>query len=122
MLDIKIILGINVKALRESLHLSQEDFGEIIDIGPTAISTIETGKSFTTSETLDKICTAFKIPPHALFELDSHYIKTDYTDRKESVNDINILLNNLDGSKIRLVTEFLQVLSDKNLDFKYRNL
>lgn len=120
MINSRVILGKNLKLFRERLGLKQEEFSERIDIGSTAISTIETGKSFTTAETLDKICNHFKIQPGALFELDSHFIITDYTSRCETVNDINILLNNLDDNKLRLAAEYIQMLANKDLEVKYK--
>ena len=74
MYDIKIIFGSNVRKLRNKLNLSQDQFSEKIAIGPTTLSVIESGKSFTTSDTINNICTTFNIQASYLFEIDSRYI------------------------------------------------
>ena len=83
MYDIKIIFGSNVRKLRNKLNLSQDQFSEKIAIGPTTLSVIESGKSFTTSDTINNICTTFNIPASYLFEIDSRYITNEYGNKKE---------------------------------------
>lgn len=113
MLDVKLILGNNIKKLIEKLNLSQESFSEKIKISPNALSTLENGKGFTTSETINNICNVFSIPTSALFEMDSKYIITKYGTRKEKVSDILLMLANLDDEKLQLTVNFIQILSDK---------
>ena len=50
--NIKIILGENIKNLRKAKGLSQEKLAEIIGLERDSLSSIETGRSFTSSEVL----------------------------------------------------------------------
>lgn len=112
MYDIKIIFGSNVRKLRNKLNLSQDQFSEKIAIGPTTLSVIESGKSFTTSDTINNICTTFNIPASYLFEIDSRYITNEYGNKKEIVDDIKLLLNTLDYDKLKLTVNFIQMLGE----------
>lgn len=118
MINNKIILGKNIKLLREKLGLTQEEFSEKVKLAPQTISLIEAGKYFTTADTLDKICNAFNIPPSLLFELNSNFIKTSYKERSEAVKDINILLNYLDDSKLKHIIQYIHLLNNKDLIIK----
>ncbi len=120
MADIKIIFGNNVKKLRKKLNLSQDQFSEKIDIAPTTLSTIESGKAFTTADTINKICNTFCINPLALFEHNSNYIIKEYGKRRETVNDIIFMLNNLDDDKLKFTANFIQLLNDNNIDVIYK--
>lgn len=113
MLDVKVILGNNIKKLREKLNLSQESFSEKIKISPNALSTLENCKGFTTSETINNICNVFSIPASALFEMDSKYIITNHGNRKETVNDIILMLNSLDDDKLILTANFIQMIGER---------
>ncbi len=114
MYDIKIIFGSNVRKLRNKLNLSQDQFSEKIAIGPTTLSVIESGKSFTTSDTINNICTTFNIPASYLFEIDSRYITNEYGNKKEIVDDIKLLLNTLDYDKLKLIVNILSSFKINN--------
>lgn len=118
MINNKIILGKNIKRLREEFGLTQEEFAEKIKLSPQTVSLIEAGKYFTTAETLDNICNTFEIKPSILFELDAMYFLTPHAVRYEIVKDINILLNSLDDSKLKHITQYIQLLNNKDLIIK----
>lgn len=67
-MNIKKSLGIRIKELRKQRNLSQERLAELVDISQNALSYIETGDNFCTSETLEKIIAALKIDPAELFD------------------------------------------------------
>lgn len=50
------ILGQNVKAIRESLDLTQEDFAEQLNLNPQFISQVETAKVGISIDTAINIC------------------------------------------------------------------
>ena len=59
--------GNNVKRLRKAAGYSQESFAEMIDIGTTSLSLIETGKGFVTAKTLSRIADALDVDVSRLF-------------------------------------------------------
>ena len=65
--DIQIKLGKRIQQLRKIKGLSQEAFAEKINIATTTLSSIETGKAFMTSQTLEKILDILQITPQELF-------------------------------------------------------
>lgn len=88
--NIKIILGENIKSLRKAKGLSQEKLAEIIGLERDSLSSIETGRSFTSSEVLANISNYFNIEPSFLFK--SGYI--EHTDKELNLKkEINRLLS-----------------------------
>ena len=66
--DVRKIFGNNLKNLRENKNLTQEQLAEYLDLQAyQTISLIENGKSFVTSDLLEKICKFFNIEPYVLF-------------------------------------------------------
>ncbi len=76
-INIKKIVGKNIKKYRELRGLTQEELIEKIDMGPCAISNIECGKSFPSISNLEKIIEVLKIEPKFLLEEKSIYNKED---------------------------------------------
>lgn len=67
-MDIREIIGNNVFKARKIRNLSQEQFAEMINIEPSALSKIENGKSYPSQQTLENIICALKIKPDVLFK------------------------------------------------------
>lgn len=118
MLDIRIILGQNIKKLRKLHGLTQEEFAEKIDVSLKTISLVENGKFFTSYENLGKICDVFKITPSVLFNTDFRYLQNLSQTRTEAINNLNIILNNVDDDKLDAVIAFTQYLADKSISIK----
>ena len=66
-MNIKKCIGQKIKELRKRKGFSQEKLSEMIDISQNALSLIENGENFFTSDTLEKLITAFDIEPEELF-------------------------------------------------------
>lgn len=60
-------LGKRIQKLRKLKGFSQDEFAEKINIATTTLSSIETGKAFMTSQTLDRIINVLGVTPHELF-------------------------------------------------------
>lgn len=54
-MNIKKSLGSRIKELRKQRNLSQEKLAELVDISQNALSYIETGDNFCTSETIENL-------------------------------------------------------------------
>ena len=65
-MNIKKSLGSRIK-LRKQRNLSQEKLAELVDISQNALSYIETGDNFCTSETIEKLIAALGIDADELF-------------------------------------------------------
>ncbi len=66
-IDIRKILGSNIRKYRELRGFTQEKFIEEVGIGPSAISNIECGKHFPNTENLSKIINVLNVEPSELF-------------------------------------------------------
>ena len=66
-MGIKEELGKRIKALRIQRGYTQEKLSELIDISQRALSSIELGENFVTSETLDKLLATFEITSEDFF-------------------------------------------------------
>lgn len=80
-MDIKIILGENIKNYRKKRNLTQDELAEKLDISQKHLSNIEVGKKFVTAPLLERISEILKVSPSLLFyssnfdELDDNILK-----------------------------------------------
>ena len=66
-MDLKIVLGKNVKFYRKKSNLSQDALSEMLGISPKHMSKIETGEKFVSAEMLALLCKTLKVSASALF-------------------------------------------------------
>lgn len=65
------LIGKKIKFLRENLlQLSQKDFALKVNLDPTYISRVESGKQNLTIETLELFCHAFEMNLKQFFEFE----------------------------------------------------
>lgn len=67
---LKVLFGRQVKLLRRYRNMTQEGLSELVDIDIRQLARIESGESFATSETIEKICTALKISYRDMFDFE----------------------------------------------------
>lgn len=70
MANFKLGLGTNLKLIRKSKEITQEDLAGIIGIHSRQLSKIETGEHFPSCKTLEKICIALDVTPKDLFDFE----------------------------------------------------
>lgn len=105
--DIKKVLGNNIRKYRELRGFTQEQFIEKLGIGPSAISNIECGKHFPSTENLNKIINVLDIEPNELFINNTIENKTQvYKDFERRYNLIK-----KDKIKFEILYNVLKVLS-----------
>ena len=75
-MDIKKVLGKNIRKYRKIAGLTQDELAEKLDISPKHLSNIEVGKKFITADLLEKISRILEASPAALFYT-SAYKKLD---------------------------------------------
>ena len=97
----KEIFGARIKELRESKGLNQEQLAELINLESRHLSRIETGKSFTTLENVEKIAQVLEIEVKDLFDY-GHYQQQDVI--------------------IAKINKFLGVADPKDIEFVYKTI
>ena len=70
MTNFKQGLGSNLKLIRKSRDITQEDLAGIVGIHPRQLSKIETGEHFPSCKTLEKLCIALDLTPKDLFDFE----------------------------------------------------
>lgn len=62
--------GLRVRELRKSYGYTQEQLSELIGIGVRSLGKIETGNSFPSMETLEKLINVFQVPIVDFFDFE----------------------------------------------------
>ena len=88
--------GARIKEIREKRGLNQEQLAELVNMESRHISRIETGKSFTTLENIEKIAKALKVEINALFSFQHKYNK------EKLIDEINGYLKKASESELEL--------------------
>ena len=70
MTNFKQGLGSNLKLIRKSRDITQEDLAGIVGIHSRQLSKIETGEHFPSCKTLEKLCIALDLLPKDLFDFE----------------------------------------------------
>lgn len=108
MIDVRKMIGNNVKKLRKHNKLSQEKFAEKINISMQLVSKIECGKSYMAYRTLEAICDVFNIQPVYFFKItEDVQVKNDI----EKIEVINELLKDLNSEKLTYILEMSKILA-----------
>lgn len=55
--DFNLTVGLRIREIRESMHLTREHFSELCGISDSFLAAVENGKKSITSKTIYKICT-----------------------------------------------------------------
>lgn len=67
-MDIKELVGQNVKAIRKNLKLSQAEAAEAVGLSRVSVTSIETGRTSVTLDNLFAFSVAFKVPVTRFFD------------------------------------------------------
>ena len=97
------LINKNIKALRQRLYLTQEEFAEKIGLSLQGLSNIERNRYQPTAETIDKICNAFKISPAELL-----LVPTETN--KDILENINTLLSACPTKKLKKIYEMILLM------------
>ena len=82
-MGIKEEFGEKIKRMRQNRGLTQEQLAEAVDISQRALSAIERGENFVTSETIDKLLKILNTTSEELFAL--NHLKS----QEELLEEIN---------------------------------
>lgn len=59
--DYNLMVGLRIREVRESMHLTREKFSEKCDISPSFLADIERGNKSLSAKTIYKICSACNV-------------------------------------------------------------
>ena len=104
MCNLLLEFGKKVKYYRKLAGFSQEILAEKLDLTPTTITLIETGRNFVNSATLENICSVLNVEPCALFDFKSDML----TKENEYAHQISTLSKNLSPDKQKHIIEILK--------------
>ncbi|MBU0759060.1 MAG: helix-turn-helix transcriptional regulator [Candidatus Omnitrophica bacterium] len=105
---IRIILPSRIRTFRNSRGWTQERFAEKVDIHPTYISRIESGKKIPTVRMVCKIADALEINAHELLMDEAEVASLDYK-RKKLIN----IVNESKPASLELYSDLLGVLDKR---------
>ena len=97
----KKYFGARIKEIREKRGLNQEQLAELVGMESRHISRIETGRSFTTLENIEKIALALNVELKLLFSF-SHK-----KEKQELIKEINTYLASASNDKLELVHKII---------------
>ena len=104
----KIELGLRIKSFRLKHKMTQEDFGEIINLNTSNISNIENGKTYPEFNTICSLIEKAGIEPNYLFEFLTSGTK-NYTSLDIEIMNKIICLNDRQKQAVNTcLTEFRQ--------------
>ena len=106
-MPLKEQFGKQVKLLRQYRHMTQECLSELVDIDIRQLARIESGDSFVTAETLEKLCKALNISYKDLFTFE------DSVNNCENMTSDSILKFKQNYSKLNKIIQKLAVSDDK---------
>lgn len=107
--ELKKLIALRIKHLREKNGLTQEAFGEKIGVDTTTVGNIENGKTFPSFETICKIAYAFNLEPNNFFDF------INYHSNKEEIINMLLLehLRELPLEVKQKALEFIEVLAGR---------
>ena len=97
------LLSTNIRNLRLSNGLTQEEFAEKVGLTTNGVSNIERNRYQPTAETVDKICKAFNITPQEL-------LMTNSNANQDIINNIITLLNEAKPRTLKKIYEIVSIL------------
>ncbi|MCM1338513.1 MAG: helix-turn-helix domain-containing protein [Muribaculaceae bacterium] len=102
---VKKILGKNIKTLRLSKNLTQEQLAEIVGLERKSITAIETGASFTSSDVLAKLSNYFNVELDFFFK--DKYQEPSNADIKR---DIARVISDCNDEQLRYIFNFIAAI------------
>ena len=106
--DLQKYIGSQIKRYRKKANLSQEKLAERIGIATNSLSSIETGNSFMTVYTMEKLLNTLDITPKELFDF-PEVQKADVNMLKSIKENLEIISN--DEEKIAILYNFMRILT-----------
>ena len=102
MTNLKKLLGINIRILRKSHHLSQSELAEMCKTSTNYISSIETGRRFPSLDMMEKMAIALEVDTVELFYNNYAQKEKERTESKKKIwKEVGENIDKYISSKIR---------------------
>jgi transcriptional regulator with XRE-family HTH domain len=98
------LFGLRIKELRENKKLTQENLAELINIDSRTLSRIETGKNFTTLETLEKMAKILDV------EIKDFFIFEHHKNAQDLISSINKMVSETEFEKLKLIYKMVDTM------------
>lgn len=106
-MGIKQEFGKKIKRMRINRGLTQEELAEAVDISQRALSGIEIGENFVSSETIDKLLKALNTTTEELFA--TNHLRDANELRTEIDNKLNSIMH--DTAKLEIIYNVIKGLT-----------
>lgn len=104
--QILLKIGQNIKQIRVSNHITQQQLAELLNTSVNFISLIERGQSGLNIVTIVNICNALQIQPNALF---NNVINIKLSSNNELLNSLSLL----NETEINILQTLVNYMSNK---------
>lgn len=98
-------MGQRIMTRRKSLHFTQEELAEKIDVSTQMISNLELGKKAIRPENLAKVC--------RVLDISADYILTGVNTNNQEINIIAEKLMKLSNKEFEIVSDLIDYMQDK---------
>lgn len=103
------LVGINIKQLRKSINMTQDELAEKCDLQTSYLAGVERGDRNITLQTLEKIISGLEIEAAHVFNFEGVDIDQNYLEKKEK---IKLLLNLIDNKSEDEVNMILNIVKE----------
>lgn len=100
--------GKKLKEIRKNKNMTQQQFAELVELEPTTIGLIETGKRSISFKTLERLATKLNIPYFEFF-----YFGYD-NNNSLLIKSITNELNKLDNKSLKLILAIMKLITSAN--------
>lgn len=108
-MDIRKHFGIKLRALREYLELTQEQFAEKVNVDRRTIGRAENGENMPSLENINKFADACNVPVSYFYDYSTLDKKqTDKECRDEIIADLNIM----SGQKLHKLRKLVKIIKE----------
>lgn len=101
-----IQFGNNIRRRRKALGLSQYQLAELLGVSPNHVSSLETGKSEPSNQTVINLCNALDVTPDYFYLgcMHSNNVRADITD----------LLRRCSDEDQKIIYDIIRIFANKN--------
>ncbi|MBR3604540.1 MAG: helix-turn-helix transcriptional regulator [Candidatus Gastranaerophilales bacterium] len=104
-------LGARIKELRKNKKYTQDKFAELIGIDAKHLSRVECSRTQPSLNLLNKISKVLEIDILELFKIEQNETQR-FKNKKELINEINLILDKVDTYKVKLFYKILKTLEE----------
>lgn len=108
-MDVKKVLGLKIKKIRQKEGLTQAEFAEKLNIATRTLAGIEIGESFVSAQTIENILN------YTNSDFEDFFISSHLRPTEDLLNDINSYLDKIktDRDKVENIYKVIKALSNE---------